>query len=108
MPAGDGRNYDQPVADQLLVDRSRENANPVRPGQLKVASERRVDGYVMSAFIPAAALTGFNPADHPRLGFTYAVTDRERGDQTFSVGKEFPYEENPSVWATLELSRPSS
>ncbi len=39
LPGGAGRNYDQPVADQLLVDRARENANPVRPGQLKLCSK---------------------------------------------------------------------
>lgn len=105
LPAGGGRNLEQPVVDQLLVDRARENANPVRPGQLRVASERRVDGYVLSAFIPAAALTGFNPADHPRLGFTYFVFDRELGQQYFSVGSEFPFASDPSLWGTLELVR---
>lgn len=105
LPLGGGRAYDQPVIDQLLVDRARENANPVRPGLLKVASEKRVGGYVMSVFIPAAALTGFNPADHPRLGFTYFVFDRELGQQYFSVGSEFPFPSDPSLWGTLELVR---
>lgn len=107
LPGGAGRNYQQPIADQLLVDRARENANPVRPGQLQIASEKRVDGYVLSAFIPAAALTGFNPADHPRLGFTYFVFDRELGRQYFSVGDEFPFAADPSLWGTLELVRDS-
>ena len=84
---------------------ARENANPVRPGLLKVTSEKRVGGYVMSVFIPAAALTGFNPADHPRLGFTYFVFDRELGQQYFSVGSEFPFPSDPSLWGTLELVR---
>ncbi len=105
LPGGAGRNYDQPVADQLLVDRARENANPVRPGQLQVVLAKRVDGYVLSAFIPAAALTGFNPADHPRLGFTYFVFDRELGQQHFSVGSEFPFAADPSLWGTLALVR---
>jgi hypothetical protein len=105
LPGGAGRSYEEPVADQLLVDRARENANPVRPGHLKVTLEKRVDGYVMSCFIPAAALTGFNPADHPRLGFTYLVFDRELGQQYFSVGSEFPFASDPSLWGTLELVR---
>jgi hypothetical protein len=105
LPAGAGRNFAEPVADQLLVDRARENANPVRPGQLRVASEKRVDGYVMSLFIPAAALTGYNPADHPRLGFAYFLLDRELGQQHFAVGGEFPFASDPSLWATLELVR---
>lgn len=105
LPGGAGRNYEQPVADQMLVDRARENANPVRPGQLQLTSEKRVDGYVLSAFIPATALTGFNPADHPRLGFTYFVFDRELGQQYFSVGSEFPFASDPSLWGTLQLVR---
>ena len=103
LPAGGGRNFDEPVADQLLVDRARENANPVRPGLLRVASEKRVGGYVMSIFIPQAALTGFNPTDHARLGFTYFLFDRELGQQYFSVGSEFPFAADPSLWGTLEL-----
>jgi hypothetical protein len=105
LPGGAGRNYELPLADQLLVDRARENANPVRPGQLKVAVEKRVDGYVLMACIPADALTGFNPADHPKLGFTYALFDRELGLQCFSVGNEFPFASDPSLWGTRELAR---
>jgi hypothetical protein len=107
LPGGAGRNFETPVADQLLVDRARENANPVRPGQLQIASEKRVGAYVLSAFIPAAALTGFNPADHPRLGFTYFVFDRELGQQYFCVGSEFPFAADPSLWGTLDLVRDS-
>ena len=105
LPFGGGRNFLQCVADQLLVDRARENANPVRPSQLEVTCEKRVDGYVLAVFIPAAALTGFNPADHPRLGFTYFVFDRELGMQFFSVGAEFPFAADPSLWGTLEMVR---
>ena len=103
LPAGGGRSYAEPVADQLLIHRARENARPIRPEQLRVRSERRVDGYVLEGFIPTAALTGFDPAEHPQLGFTYALVDRERGDQTFSVGEAFPYAEDPSTWAVLEM-----
>ena len=60
-------------------------------------------GYTLTAFAPAAALGGYDPAQQPRLGFTYAVLDRERGLQTFAAGPEFPYEEDPSCWAELRL-----
>ena len=56
-------------------------------------------------FIPAEALTGWGPADHPKLGFAYAVYDRELGVQTFTIGTEFPFESDPSLWATLEMVR---
>jgi len=32
------------------------------------------------------------------------VVDRELGWQTFSVGPEFPFVEDPSLWGSLELT----
>lgn len=104
LPTGGGHRLDQPVGEQLLINRARENPKPIRPGVLRVASTKRVGGYTMDCFVPAAALTGFDPAEHPKLGFQYAVVDRELGQQTFSCGSEFPYREDPSLWATLEMT----
>jgi hypothetical protein len=103
LPTGGGPRRDQPVADQMLINRAREHARPVRPNQLKVHVRNHSDGYSLAVFIPAAALTGFEPADHPKLGFTYALIDRERGIQSFSSGAELPFDEDPSLWGTLEL-----
>jgi hypothetical protein len=103
MPAGTGRQYSEPLADQLLVDRARENASPVRPGQLRVQAKIVPGGYSMSIMIPAPALTGLNPQDNPRLGFTYWLIDRELGEQSFSCGSEFPFASDPSLWGTLQL-----
>jgi hypothetical protein len=105
LPGGAGRRLDQPVAESLVINRARERPNPIGPGMLQARSRQRPDGYTLEAFIPAAALTGFDPAEHPRLGFTYAVIDRELGEQTFGVGSPMPYQEDPSLWATLELVR---
>ena len=60
---------------------------------------------MLQAFIPAAAITGYDPAEHPKLGFSYAVVDRELGWQTLSLGPEFPFVEDPSLWCTLELTK---
>jgi hypothetical protein len=105
LPFGGGSRRDLPVAEPLPIRRAKAPCNPIHPGQLKVRSEKRVDGYVLEAFVPADALTGFDPTEHPRLGFTYAVIDRELGEQTFGVGAPMPYQEDPSLWATLELTR---
>ncbi|MEX0936262.1 MAG: hypothetical protein WDZ59_00265 [Pirellulales bacterium] len=105
LPAGVGRQNEQAFADQMIINRARENAKPIRPGALSVHAEVRADGYMLQGFIPSGAITGYEPAEHPRLGFTYAIQDRELGLQTFSVGSGFPYDEDPSVWATLELLR---
>jgi hypothetical protein len=103
LPFGAGRRRDQPVGRLLAINRAREQPKPIDDILLGLHSEKRIDGYVLQAHIPAAAMTGFDPAEHPRLGFSYAVIDRELGWQTFTVGPEFPFTEDPSLWGTLEL-----
>lgn len=104
-PAGGGRHSSEPVAELIPIHRAREQPQPIAENLLRIRSERRVDGYVLQGLVPAAALTGFDPSEHPRLGFTYAVVDRELGWQTFSVGPEFPISDDPTLWGTLELVR---
>ena len=104
LPGGGGRRLDEPVAQLVTINRARENPKEVASKALEVRSEKRVDGYILQVFIPAGALTGFDASEHPRLGFSYAVVDRELGWQTFSVGPEFPFLEDPSLWGTLELN----
>jgi hypothetical protein len=103
LPAGGGRRQDEPLADQVLINRARENARPIRPRELQVASRVTKTGYWLAALIPAVALGGYDPHQYHQLGFTYAVYDRELGLQTFANGPAFPYDEDPTCWATLEL-----
>ncbi len=105
LPAGGGRGEVEPLADQLLIDRARENARPVRPKELATASQLQADGYLLSVCVKSEALTGFEPNDNPKLGFACVVQDRELGEQTFTVSSEFPFREDPSLWSTLELAR---
>jgi len=105
LPSGGGRNFDEAFGQSLPINRAREPARPVAPGLLQARSQIRSGGYRLECFVPAGAMIGFEPAEHPRLGFTYAVIDRELGEQTFSVGRPMPYDEDPSLWATLELVR---
>ncbi len=103
LPAGARGKPSDPVAEQLAVERAREEPPRVAGERLQVRSELRRQGYQLEAFLPAAALTGFDPVEQPQLGFTYAVTDRELGEQTLTVGSEFPLPSDPSLWSTLEL-----
>jgi hypothetical protein len=103
LPAGGGRRQDEPMADQLLINRARENARPIRPRELQVASRLTKTGYWLAAFVPAVALSGYDPQQYHQLGFTYAVFDRELGLQSFATGPAFPYDEDPTCWATLDL-----
>jgi hypothetical protein len=103
LPSGGGSGGAQAVADQLLMNRARENARPARARELEARAKVSTTSYTLSAFAPAVALGGFDPAQQQMLGFTYALLDRERGLQTFASGPEFPYEEDPSCWAELRL-----
>jgi hypothetical protein len=103
LPAGGGSGNAAPVADQLLINRARENARPIRPRELQVAAKITKGGYWLAALVPANALGGYDPHQHRQLGFTYAVYDRELGMQTFATGPAFPFNEDPTCWAALEL-----
>jgi hypothetical protein len=105
LPCGGGPRLDKPAAGTLPINRARELPNPVPPGLLQTYCQRQGNDYILQALIPAEALTGFDPTEHSHLGFTYAVIDRELGQQTFGVGGPMPYQEDPSLWATLELQR---
>ncbi len=91
------------VAEPVTIHRARELHNPIRQGLLQARCQLCKDGYRLTALVPAEALTGFDPVEHPRIGFTYAVLDRELGQQTFGVGSPMPYQDDPSLWPTLEL-----
>lgn len=105
MPTGGGQRMDQPVFQWLPINRARQQPQAIKPGGLQVRGEKRSDGYLLEAYISSDALTGFDPDEHPRLGFTYALVDRELGEQTFGVGSPMPYQEDPSLWASLELAK---
>ena len=103
MPGGRGKKHEQPMAAWLPINRAKQDPRQVDDEVLKVMARRHGDGYELSAMIPAEALTGFDPSEHTRLGFQYAILDRELGEQTFAAGRPLPYAEDPSLWATLDL-----
>jgi hypothetical protein len=103
LPAAGGSDKDEPVFVQSKINRALQDAPFGAVGEVALRVERIKGGYRLESFVPAAALNGFDPEEHPKLGFFYAVRDLERGDQTLSVGSEFPYADDPSLWATLEL-----
>jgi len=104
LPLGAGAGSRQPAALWRPINRAKDDPKPVAASMLQVRSQLQSDGYTLDAHVPARALTGFDPAEYPRLGFFYAILDRELGWQTFSVGPEFPFAEDPSLWGTLELA----
>ncbi len=103
MPAGGGPKREHATAAMIPIHRARLHPKSFPSGTLKIVAAARHDGYEMSGWIPIDALTGFDPADQPRISLYYAVIDRELGWQTFSVGPEFPVMEDPSLWGEAVL-----
>lgn len=103
MPAGGGPQRERPVASLLGINRARSSPKPVPENSLLIHAVPRHDGYEMSGIIPAAAMTGYDATQQRRLGFYFAIIDRELGWQTFSIGPEFPVAEDPSLWGEASL-----
>jgi hypothetical protein len=105
LPTGGGPDRDEPFFVQTKIHRALQDA-PIAPADaVPFRSSRLKNGYRIEAFLPSAVLTGFDPDEHPRLGVYYAVRDSELGEQVLSVGHEFPFAEDPSLWAVLELAK---
>lgn len=105
LPQGAGDEKDSPVAEMATIARARETPKPVPPNAIKLRSEKRIDGYLLQALFPGEVITGYDPQQQSQLGFYYAVVDRERGWQTFSLSPEFPFDSDPSLWGVLDLVR---
>src|SRR5437660_10954923 len=104
LPTGGGPDRDEPVFVQTKINRALNDA-PLSPaGAVPFRSWITKTGYVIEAFLPAAVLNGVDPGQNSRLGFYYAVRDAELGEQALSVGSDFPYWEDPSLWSVLELT----
>lgn len=106
MPAGGGSGKDQPLTGLLPINRARQNPKSPPAGSIRVFAAARADGYRLSGRIAAAALTGYDSAQYPRLGLYFAVIDRELGWQTLTLHQDYPVTEDPSLWCEAVLAPP--
>lgn len=102
-PMGGGPRQDRPIGALLAIARAKENPHEVAGGMIQLRSRLARNGYQLFIGISNVALTGFDPLEYPRLGFHFAIADRELGWQAVTVGRDLPAEENPSLWSDLEL-----
>jgi hypothetical protein len=103
LAAGGGSDRDEPAFVQSKINRALEDAPATPPGSATPRVVTNKHGYLLEAFLPATVLHGYDPEQHPRLGFYYSVRDDELGEQVLSVGPEFPFWEDPTLWSVLEL-----
>ena len=105
LPAAGGADKDEPAFAQTKINRAQQDAPLCGPADVAFRCFKLKGGYRVEAFLPAAVLNGYDPEQNPRLGVYYAVRDAELGEQVLSVGSDFPYWEDPSLWSVLELVR---
>jgi hypothetical protein len=101
--AGDG--FAPAGAQQLAIALAKDDAPMSRAGMLQAVSRATRGGYELEIWIPAECLQGYDRESNPLLGFYYAVKDAELGEQFLTVGREFPFDHDPSLWSTLELTK---
>jgi hypothetical protein len=103
FPTGGGTDKEEPFLTQSKINRALQDAPMANLADVPFRAHRIKGGYRLEVFLPAAALNGYDPQEHPRLGVYYCVRDQELGDQFLSVGWDFPFSDDPSLWAVLEL-----
>lgn len=103
LPSGGGEDGADPVVTPRPIARAADEPPAIDGDLIPIQSENLSAGYDLEVWLPAAALHGFDPARQPKLGFFYALNDRELGLQTLSVGAEFPFASDPSLWSSIEL-----
>ena len=105
LPTGGGSGGKKPVGGAHKIQRAREDAPLAPAGRIEVVARVDSSGYTLETHIPADCLNGFDPAEHPRIGFYYMLEDRDHGQQYLTVGDDLYWYVDPSTWATAVLTR---
>lgn len=104
LPSGGGEKSRDSVVVPVPVPRASQDAKLADSDDFLSISEETKTGYRLSVWIPAATLTGFDTASQSRIGFFAQMKDRELGTHPIALGTDFPYDGDPSLWLTLELT----
>ena len=92
-----------PGAVWLPIHRAKAHPNPVDTARFETAYAAKKDGWSMSVFMPGDTLTGYDPAEHTRIGLSFILFDSEFGWLTQQLPDYFPVAEDPSLWAAVDL-----
>ncbi|MCH9652256.1 MAG: hypothetical protein K0U86_23010 [Planctomycetes bacterium] len=102
-PAGKSRGQNKATCTQHPIHRAQADAPLCDLSKIQLWTKFQSTGYELDIWFPASVLNGFDPSLTPQLGLYYAISDSELGDQFMIVDHEFPFEQDPSLWATLRL-----
>jgi len=103
LPTGGGLRASEPVALAAAIPRTSEPLADLPAGSVQLAARSTADGWRIDAFIGAAALPGWDPAEIPRLGFFAALVDRRLGRVPAFAPPEYPWDSDPTTWIELDL-----
>lgn len=104
LPTGNGHSQTAPGVFWLPIHRAKDHPNSIDLEKIKLHNRIETNGYRLDVWIPSDVLTGYDPQEHPTLGFHFVLIDREHGNKFFLVEPPFPYDQDPSLWGTLELN----
>lgn len=105
LPTGGGRGNSKPVAASSPIHRAKQNAPEVSAGRIPVSSHITKRAYSVEVILTAEVLNGYDPVEHPRIGFYYILEDLALGQQYLTVGDELYWHMDPSTWATAVLAQ---
>ncbi len=104
LPSGGGESGRDPVVVPVPIPRASQDSKLVDSEDFLVFSEHSPTSYRIAVWIPANTLTGFDPASQPRIGFFAQLRDKEIGTYPLALTAEFPFDGDPSLWLTLDLT----
>jgi hypothetical protein len=105
LPTGGGPHGRSPIAGVHRMSRAKEPPPPVDLSLVKIAVQVDRRGWSVEVALPAECLTGWETADHPRIGLFYKVKDTHLGSQHLTADDELGWNVDPSTWATGVLVR---
>jgi hypothetical protein len=105
LPSGGGSDGRRPTAGPAKIQRATEEAPLPDAEVIQVAARREGPTYTLEGFIPAEALNGWDPAEHPRIGLYVILEDKDLGQQFPTVGDDLYWYVDPSTWPTAVLTR---
>ncbi len=103
FPVGGGIRETEPCLRQIPVPRAGEDAPEIDTDSVLLDGAVSKTGWRVDAWFPVETLHGFDPLGLGRIGFYCHVRDRQLGHDYFSVGEDFPFTADPSLWSTLEF-----
>ena len=104
MPAGATGHKTDPAGTMLKINRAQKTPGTFAHFRPNIVAKIKKDGYRMQAFVDKVALEGWDDEYPRQIGFMYLVHDQELGEQFLAGSSDFPIDEDPSLWATLELT----